>query len=61
MKVTVTVELKPSVLDPQGKAVARSLAALGYSEIEDVRLGKLIELTLQDGDPAIARTRVEEM
>ncbi len=50
MKVTVTVELKPSVLDPQGKAIQHSLSALGFAGLEDVRVGKLFRLTLQEGE-----------
>jgi phosphoribosylformylglycinamidine synthase PurS subunit len=48
MKATVTVELKPSVLDPQGKAIEHSLSSLGFGGVEDVRVGKLFRLTLAD-------------
>ena len=48
MRVTVTVELKPSVLDPQGKAIQHSLSSLGFTGLEDVRVGKLFRLTLAD-------------
>ncbi len=48
MKATVTVELKSAVLDPQGKAIAHSLNALGFPEVEDVRAGKLFRITLND-------------
>jgi len=52
MKATVTVELKPSVLDPQGKAIQHSLSSLGFSGVEDVRAGKLFRLSLADsGQP----------
>ena len=47
----VYVTLKRGVLDPQGSAVARSLHALGYGEVEDVRLGKFIEVRLREGAP----------
>ncbi|HEX8151799.1 MAG TPA: phosphoribosylformylglycinamidine synthase subunit PurS [Thermoanaerobaculia bacterium] len=50
MKITVTVELKPSVLDPQGKAIQHSLSSLGFAGLEDVRVGKLFRLTLQEGE-----------
>jgi phosphoribosylformylglycinamidine synthase len=46
MKATVTVELKPSVLDPQGKAIQHSLNSLGFSGVEDVRVGKVFRITL---------------
>ena len=48
MKATVTVELKPSVLDPQGKAIEHSLSSLGFAGVEDVRVGKLFRLVLAD-------------
>lgn len=52
MKVTVTVELKNSVLDPQGKAIQHSLSSLGFGGVEDVRAGKLFRITLADnGQP----------
>ena len=48
MKATVIVELKPSVLDPQGKAIQHSLSSLGFVGVEDVRVGKLFRITLAD-------------
>ena len=51
MKVHVTVMLKDGVLDPQGEAVRHALGALGFSGVEGVRQGKLIELDLADGTP----------
>jgi phosphoribosylformylglycinamidine synthase PurS subunit len=48
MKATVIVELKPSVLDPQGKAIEHSLNSLGFAGVEDVRVGKLFRITLAD-------------
>jgi phosphoribosylformylglycinamidine synthase PurS subunit len=48
MKATVTVELKGSVLDPQGKAIAHSLNSLGFEIVEDVRVAKLFQITLAD-------------
>lgn len=61
MNARVYVTLKRGVLDPQGKAVARSLASLGFDDVDDVRLGKFIELRLKGSDKAAARTRLEEM
>ena len=48
MKATVIVELKPSVLDPQGKAIQHSLSSLGFDNVEDVRVGKLFRMTLAE-------------
>jgi phosphoribosylformylglycinamidine synthase subunit PurS len=45
MKARVYVTLKPSVLDPQGKAIHHSAELLGYSSIEDIRQGKYFEIT----------------
>ncbi|MBN8210142.1 phosphoribosylformylglycinamidine synthase subunit PurS [Bacillus sp. NTK071] len=47
-KVKVYVTLKESVLDPQGSAVKNSLHSLSYNEVEDVRIGKYMELTVKD-------------
>ena len=57
MKAKVYVTLKPGVLDPAGKAVVGGLHALGYSEVEDVRIGKYFEIELEDGPDAEARLR----
>jgi phosphoribosylformylglycinamidine synthase subunit PurS len=48
MKATIVVRLKPEVLDPQGDAVRRALARLGFEGVKDVRIGKLIEIELDD-------------
>jgi phosphoribosylformylglycinamidine synthase len=61
VKATVTVMLKAGVLDPQGKAIAHALGTLGFTGVEDVRAGKVIELQLAETDPARAREAAEEM
>jgi phosphoribosylformylglycinamidine synthase len=61
MKARVVVTLKRSVLDPQGLAVGRALGSLGFNEVKDVRLGKIIELDLEANDPEEAKKRVQEM
>ena len=48
MKAKVYVTLKPSVLDPQGKAIHHSVELLGYTNIDDVRQGKYFEIALDD-------------
>jgi phosphoribosylformylglycinamidine synthase len=48
MKTRVYVTLKNGVLDPQGKAIHHALEGLGFSGINDVRAGKLIELDLAE-------------
>ena len=49
MKATVVVRLKPEVLDPQGDAVRRALDKLGFQGVGRVRVGKLIEIEMDDG------------
>jgi phosphoribosylformylglycinamidine synthase len=48
MKAAVVVRFKPDVLDPQGAAVRRALDKLGFSGVADVRIGKLIEIEIDD-------------
>lgn len=57
----VVVTLKPSILDPQGVAVRTGLHSMGYKGIDDVRLGKFIEVRLKADDEAEARATVEEI
>lgn len=61
MIVRVYVTLKPGVLDPQGRAIARSLALEGFPEVKEARVGKLIEVEVDETDPERARARVGEM
>ena len=49
MKVKVYVTLKPSVLDPQGKAIHHSVELLGFQQIADIRQGKYFEIALDSG------------
>jgi phosphoribosylformylglycinamidine synthase len=49
MKVRVHVSLKPGVLDPQGRAIHHSLEGLGFTGVNDVRAGRLIELDVAEG------------
>jgi len=48
MKAKVYVTLKPSVLDPQGKAIHHSVELMGFSSIADVRQGKFFEIALDE-------------
>ena len=62
MKAKIYVTLKPSVLDPQGKAIHHAVETIGYAGIEDVRQGKYFEVRL---DGALtedeARAQIERM
>lgn len=57
----VLVQLKPGLLDPQGKAVEGALPALGWTNVSDVRVGKLVVLNIEADSEASAREQVEEM
>lgn len=61
MKARVHVMLKTGVLDPQGEAVRHALGALGFSGVEAVRQGKVIELDLAETDRAAAEAAVRTM
>jgi phosphoribosylformylglycinamidine synthase PurS subunit len=61
VKVLVTVMLKSGVLDPQGKAIAHALGTLGFAGVQDVRVGKVLEIELDETDPERARAVAEDM
>ena len=61
MKARITITLKSGVLDPQGKAIANALGALGFDGVDGVRQGKYIELDLDESDPDRARDQIECM
>jgi phosphoribosylformylglycinamidine synthase PurS subunit len=61
MRVKIFVSLKNGVLDPQGKAIERSLHSLGYGEVQDVRMGKYLELDVDAGSREGAEARIREM
>jgi phosphoribosylformylglycinamidine synthase len=60
MQVRVLVRPKPGVLDPQGRAVHRALEGLGFAGVEDVRIGRLIELEVAEGTDHAAITAMCE-
>ena len=57
----VIVRLKEGLLDPQGKAIEDALPHMGWTNVSRVRVGKHIELDVEAGDEAAARTQVEEI
>ncbi|GIW39997.1 MAG: phosphoribosylformylglycinamidine synthase subunit PurS [Candidatus Binatia bacterium] len=61
MRVRVYVMPREDILDPQGKAVEESLHSLGFTEVRSARLGKRIDLELEETDEERARSRVDEM
>jgi phosphoribosylformylglycinamidine synthase subunit PurS len=57
----VYVTLRPSVLDPAGTAVRSGLSHLGYDQVESVRIGKYVELSLNAPDQATAEKQLDRM
>jgi phosphoribosylformylglycinamidine synthase subunit PurS len=57
----IYVTLRPSVLDPAGTAVRSGLTHLGYDNVEQIRIGKYIELSLQAESEAAAREQIDRM
>lgn len=55
--VTVYITLKQGVLDPQGKAIQESLNSLGFNEVAEARVGKYIEMQVEDGPNLEARVK----
>ena len=60
MRATVLVRPKSGILDPQGEAVLGSLRQLGF-EVDDARIGRVVDLELENGDPEQARVELERM
>ncbi|MEE2703907.1 MAG: phosphoribosylformylglycinamidine synthase subunit PurS [Myxococcota bacterium] len=61
MKVRILISPRPGILDPEGSAVAQALSELGYTEVTEVRAGRVIRLELDADDPEQARLRAVEM
>ena len=60
MRATVLVRPKSGILDPQGQAVEASLRNLGFA-VSSARIGRIVDLELDTGDPAEARAQLERM
>lgn len=60
-KANIYVTLKAGVLDPQGDAVKKSLHVLNYTEVNEVRIGKFIEVWLEAKDSETAKAELQEM
>jgi phosphoribosylformylglycinamidine synthase PurS subunit len=61
MKARVLVRLKDGILDVQGATVKRALAGLGFAEVQDVRVGKVLEVELDGLSSDTAPARLQEM
>ena len=61
LKVNVYITLKKTVSDPQGLTIKHALESLGYQNLEEVRIGKLITIKLNSKDKEEAKQKVNEM
>ncbi len=61
MKAKIFITLKEGVLDPQGKAIAQSLTNLGFTGINDVRQGRLIEIEIDKDNKPSGFKEIDQM
>ena len=61
MRLRVLVRLKPGIMDVQGTAIQHALLGLGFTEVADLRIGKVVELDVPGESVDAVRTRVDEM
>lgn len=61
IKARIHVTLKSGILDPQGRTIRQSLETLGFSNVADVRVGKFLEIELNQDDPAEAEAQLKAM
>jgi phosphoribosylformylglycinamidine synthase subunit PurS len=61
VRARVLVRLKPGILDVQGSAIARALGGLGFDDVRELRVGKVIEVEIATADATRARARIDEM
>lgn len=59
-KASIYVTLRPSILDPQGKATREAMSHLGYDSVKEVRMGKYIQMWIDEAQEADARRIAEE-
>ena len=61
MRVRVLVRLRPGIMDVQGAAVQRALIGLGFGDLRDLRVGKVVDVEVDAPSESAARARVDEM
>ena len=61
MRVTVTIDRRPEIADPEGTTVRRALHDLGFTEAKEVRMDRVIHMDVSGNDPTEVKARVEEM
>jgi phosphoribosylformylglycinamidine synthase len=59
-RAAIQIQLRKQILDVQGKTVEHALHSLGFTGVQDVHIGKYVELTVSAADQANARAQVEE-
>ncbi len=59
-KAIITVKLRPSILDPEGKAIEHAMQSLDFKALSGLRIGKLIELQVNEADRTAAEAAVDE-
>ncbi len=60
-KAKIYVTFKDGVLEPQGKTVNAALLKMGYKNIKDVRIGKFIEMEIENGDKEKIKKEIDEI
>jgi phosphoribosylformylglycinamidine synthase subunit PurS len=61
VRVRVLVRLRPGIMDVQGAAVQRALIGLGFGDLRDLRVGKVVDVEVDAPSESAARARVDEM
>ncbi|MDE0146371.1 MAG: phosphoribosylformylglycinamidine synthase subunit PurS [Nitrospira sp.] len=61
IRAKIHVTLKPGILDPQGRAIRQSLGTLGFDSVTDVRVGKFLEIELNQDDSVEAEAQLKAM
>ena len=61
MKIKVIITLKNGVLDPQGKAIEKTLNGMNFKNVKDVRQGKYFDIEIDETDEKKAKSEIEEM
>jgi len=61
MRVTITIDRRPEIADPEGTTVLRALHELGFTETLSVRMDRVIHMDVDGDDTARVKMRVEEM
>ena len=61
IKAKIFVTLKEGILDPQGRAVQQTLQTLGFSSVDEVRIGKFLEVDVQETNRSAAEAQIKSM